>query len=63
MIQVKDVKTRQVFQFEASVGTIHVKTKDGVRVKLHPHVIEHLIGKNQVFDGQTMTGTREMKKL
>lgn len=63
MIQVKDVKTRQVFQLEPSVGTVYIKTRDGVRVKLHPYVIQHMVRTNQLFDGQTLVGTREMKKL
>jgi hypothetical protein len=63
IMQIKDVKTRQLFKIDPSLDRITLKTRDGVKVKLHPTIIQFMVKKNGTFQGTTVFGGREMVKL
>ena len=62
-LQVKDLKTKEVFRVSPVSNTEFVVTRDGVRVRLHPIVIKNLVKAGQQFDGHTQLGPRPMVKL
>lgn len=63
IMRVKDKQTKQTFSFDVTLNTVQVKTKDGVRVTLHPVALRLMVKKGSRFDGHTLTGTREMVML
>jgi hypothetical protein len=62
-IVVQDVRTKQKFNILASSDRVTVETKDGVRVKIYPVAQLHLTKRGEIFSGQTVTGTRDMRLL
>lgn len=63
LMSIRDTKTKQKFEVDPTANTVRVKTRDGVEIKIHPVTIRMMVPKGQKFDGQTLTGTREMERV
>lgn len=61
-LKVRDIQTDQVFVIDPSEDRVFVKTRDGVKVRLHPYVINHMVKSGSRFDGHTQMGPRKMRK-
>jgi phosphotransferase system IIA component len=62
-MQVRDIKTKQVFNIPMTADTVTIVTKDGVKVRLHPIAIDTMVLKGAKFDGHTIKGLREMERI
>lgn len=63
VISVRDLQTKQTFNIRAGENTTYIRTKDGVKVRIHPVVLQTMVKKGQKFDGHTVTGTRKMERV
>lgn len=63
LMKVKDVQTGQIFDIRPCDNTAYVTTRDGVRVKLHPVTIKLFVPRGGEFEGHTIVGRRQLKRL
>lgn len=62
-IRVRDIKTGEIFDVDACDNTAHVKTRDGVRVKLHPVALRQFVPERGTFNASTLLGPRAMVRM
>lgn len=62
-IKVRDIKTRTIYNLDPTEDRVWIKTKDGVRVRIHPIILRTMVRIGQRFEGHTITGPREMERI
>lgn len=62
-IQVRDIKTKQVFGVDPAADRVVLRTTDGDNVKIFPATLSVMVKRGEKFDGVTPKGPRAMELI
>ena len=63
VMHVKDQTTGEIHKLDPALNTMHLTSRDGVRLTFHPVTLRTLVPKGSEFSAISVLGYRPMRRL